>query len=135
MSDNSDSINHEALADKVKGYAPLNLDECQNLSGLRNDDYETADLLGDLVKAEFIDENEHGEVNRGGIWMKQEAGTRLWRIGKVVCVGPEAPKNLTVGCYIRFPSDRGIPTISQGKKYVYLNASRIFEIVRPVKKD
>lgn len=121
--------------DNVNGYAPLNIDECQNLSGLSNDEYETDSLLGDLVKVEFIDENQSGEVNRGGIFVKQDAGSRLWRIGRVVKSGPQAPDELKVGVLVRFPSDRGISQIFCGKKYVYLNASRIFETVKLVEKN
>ena len=128
----SEDYDQDVLADNVKGYAPLDLDDCQNLGGVINEDYETVDLMGDLVKVEYIDENDQGEIQRGGIWLKEEVGTKLWRVGRVAFVGAEAPKNLTVGCLIRFPSDRGIPAISQGKKYIYLNASRIFEIVKKV---
>jgi hypothetical protein len=131
MSEQEDNL----LVDKVKGYAPLNLDECQGLASLSNDDFETDKLMGDLLKVEYIDELPTGEVNRGGIFIKQEMGTRLWRIGKVIKRGAMAPEEIQEGTLVRFPSDKGIPCVSSGKKYVYLNAERIFETVVPKKKD
>ncbi len=121
----------EVMADQVKGYAPLNLDDCMNLSGLSNDDYETDQVMGDIVKIEYVDENPQGEVNRGGIWMKQDIGIKLWRIGRIVKRGSQAAKELQVGTLVRFPSDRGIPCVSSGKKFIYLNGERIFETVVP----
>lgn len=127
---NNSGINNELLSDNVKGYTPLNLDECQNISGISNDEYETDQVMGDIVKVEYIDQNEEGEVNRGGIFVKQEMGTRLWRIGRIIKRGSQTPKELQEGVLVRFPSDKGIPCISAGKKYVYLNAERIFETVK-----
>jgi hypothetical protein len=126
MSEQEDNL----LVDKVKGYAPLNLDECQGLASLSNDDYETESVLGDILKVEYVDELPTGEINRGGIFVKQEMGTRLWRVGKVIKRGPQVPKEIQEGTLIRFPSDRGIPCVSTGKKCVYLNAERIFEVVK-----
>ena len=119
------------MADNVKGYIPLNLDDCQSLTGLSNEDFETESVLGDILKVEYVDENEKGEVNRGGIWVNQDMGTKLWRVGRVIKRGPLAPKEIQEGTYIRFPSDKGIPTVSNGKKCLYLNAERVFEIVVP----
>lgn len=118
------------FTDNVKGYTPLNLDQCQNISGTSNDDYETNEVMGDIIKVKYVDENEEGEVNRGGIWMKQDLGTRLWRVGVIVKRGRLAAPELQVGKLIRFPSDKGIPCVSQGIKYVYLNAERVFETVK-----
>lgn len=132
---NNDNQEDNMLVDKVKGYAPLNLDECQNITGISNDDYETIGVLGDMLKVEYVDENEKGEINRGGIWVTQDMGTKLWRVGRVIMRGPQAPNEIQVGTYIRFPSDRGIPAVSQGTKCIYLNAERVFEIVRPIVKD
>lgn len=124
------------FTDNVKGYAPLNLDQCQNISGASNDEYETDEVMGDIVKVEYVDENEAGEVNRGGIWMKQDLGTRLWRVGRIIKRGRLAQPELQIGTLVRFPSDKGIPCVAEHKKYVYLNAERIFETVKPkVKTD
>lgn len=122
---------HENLAgDNVRGYKSLNLDECQNLSGITNEDYETDQIMGDMVKVEVIDENSQGEVNRGGIWINQDTGTRLWRIGRIVKRGALAAPELQEGVLVRYPSDRGIPCVSAGKKYIYLNSERVFETVK-----
>lgn len=130
MSNENPEMSSELFGDNVKGYVPLNLDECMNVGGLANDDYETDKVLGDIVKVEYIDQNEQGEVNRGGIFVKQEMGTRLWRVGRVIKRGSQAAKELQEGVLVRFPSDRGIPCVADGKKYVYLNAERIFEVVK-----
>lgn len=124
-----DSNEDSLLVDKVHGYVPLNLDDCQSLTGLSNDDFETLSVLGDTLKVEYIDENEKGEVNRGGIWVNQDMGTKLWRVGRVIKRGPQAPKEIQEGTLIRFPSDRGIPCVSMGRKCIYLNSERVFEIV------
>ena len=115
--------------DNVGGYAPLKLDELQGLHGLSNDDYETDSVLGDILKVEYVDQLPTGEVNRGGIFVSQDTGSKLWRVGRIIKRGPQAPKELQEGTLIRFPSDRGIPCVSDGKKYVYLNAERVFETV------
>lgn len=134
MNNDNSGMNQELLADNVKAYVPLNLDECQNITGISNDEYETDQVLGDIIKVEYIDQNEQGEVNRGGIFVKQDMGTRLWRVGKVIKRGSQAAPELQEGVLVRFPSDRGIPCVSDGKKYVYLNAERIFEVVKLRKK-
>jgi len=130
MNGNNIGADAELMGDQVKSYAPLNLDECQNIGGLSNDEYETDEVMGDMIKVEYIDENEHGEVLRNGIWMQQNLGTRLWRIGRIIKRGELAAKPLQIGKLVRFPSDRGIPCIADGKKYVYLNGERIFEVVK-----
>ena len=120
--------------DNVGGYAPLKLDELQNLQGLSNDDYVTESVLGDILKVEYIDQLPTGEVNRGGIFVTEDVGTKLWRVGRVIKRGPQAPKEIQEGTLIRFPSDRGIPCVSDGKKFIYLNAERVFEVVTLKKK-
>jgi hypothetical protein len=119
--------------DNVGGYAPLKLDELQNLQGLSNEDYETVSVLGDILKVEYVDQLPTGEVNRGGIWLNEDVGTKLWRVGRIIKRGPQAPKELQEGTLIRFPSDRGIPCVASGKRYIYINAERIFEVVTPRK--
>lgn len=123
-----------ATEDLVKGYTPLNLDECQNLGPI-SADYEIDQPMGDMICAEYIDENAYGEINRGGIWIKQEAGTKTWRYAKILKTGPLVSKQLQEGVVVMFPNDKGIPMVSfGGKKIVFLNESRLFTTVKLIQK-
>jgi len=121
-----------ALSDNVRGYAPLQLDDQQTIASFSSDEYEVDKLLGDIIMAEYVDENTNGEVNRNGIWVKEDIGTKLWRTARVLKIGPLCPKEITEGCFVRFPSDKGIKGVFLGKKYIFLNAERIFCVVKPV---
>lgn len=122
------------LEDNVKGFVPLNLDEMQGLGTVSNTDYEIDEVLGDIIMAEFIDQNDQGEVNRGGIWIKEDIGTKMWRTAKVVKIGSQVKPPVTVGCFIRFPSDRGIRMVGmEGTRFIFLNAERVFCTVTPKK--
>ncbi len=128
----SNNINVGVTEDLIKGYAPLNLDEFQGHGTVTNADYDIDELLGDIIMAEYVDENNQGEVLRGFIYVKEEAGTKLWRTAKVIKVGPQTPKQIQVGTFIRFPSDKGIKMIAMDKtKFIFLNAERIFCTVKP----
>lgn len=122
----------EKANDNVKGYAPLNLDECQNIT-ITSQEYEIDEVLGDIIMAEYIDENKKGEVNRGGIWIKEDLGTRVWRTARVIKCGPQVSDQIKPGSIIQFPSDKGIKQIHNGQKYIFLNAERIFCTVKVAK--
>ena len=130
----SEHVNERGLPVENRGIPPLNLDTMQGTRLTR--DWITKKLLGDIVMAEYVDENEHGEVMREGIWLKQDITGKLWRVAKVVMKGPQCSDNFNIGDLIRFPGDRGIPMISAGgKKFIYLNEERIFDVVEePVDK-
>lgn len=88
--------------------------------------YEIDEMMNDLIMAEYVDES-GGEIMRGGIYIKAEmTHARAWRTALVVKVGPKVPSQIKPGCYIRFPSDKGIPSIQGKKKYIFLNAERVF---------
>lgn len=116
-----------ALNDQVKGYAPLNLDECQNITG--NLDPATARIvLGDVILCEVSDEVEEGYVERNGIIIKENLGTKTWRKAKVLKVGRLA-QDVKPGDTVVYPSDKGIRMVGTSKKrYIFLNESRIFYI-------
>ena len=116
------------LEDNVRGYAPLNLDECMNISTLGIKPENAKKIMGDIVLCEVIDENEFGEVIRDGIWIKENLGTKTWRRARVVKFGKQC-KDVEENDIVIYPSDRGIPIISSNKcKYIFLNESRIFYI-------
>ena len=127
-------MSNDLTNDQVGGYAPLNLDELSGISGTSNNEYETDQVLGDMIKVKLVDENETGEILRDGIWLKPDVMSKTWRVGEVVKRGSQVPPELQIGTLVRFPSDRGIPQVSLGIKYAYLNASRIFETVKKVVK-
>ena len=97
-------------------------------------DYEITSVLGDILMYEIVDENESGEVNRGGIWIKQDVTQKMWRVAKVYKAGPRCSDNIKEGDFVMYPSDRGIPMINRDKKkYIFLNEPRIFCVCAPVR--
>ena len=94
--------------------------------------YEIESVLGDILMCEVVDENESGEVKRDGIWLKQDIVGKMWRVARVAKIGPECSKNVKIGDYIMYPSDKGLPMLKHKKKYIFLNEPRIFCVCKPV---
>jgi hypothetical protein len=113
------------LPAEVHGIPTLQLD---NMIGVRiPGEWEVVDVMGDIVMAEYADENEHGEVQRDGIWLKQEVTQKMWRVARILKKGPGCSERIIEGELYMFPSDRGIPMISySGKKLVFFNEERLF---------
>jgi co-chaperonin GroES (HSP10) len=88
-------------------------------------------VLGDILMCELVDENENGEVNRNGIWLKQDINGKMWRVAKVIKIGPEVSGIVKAGDHVMYPSDKGIPMLNMGKKYIFLNEPRIFCTCKP----
>ena len=111
--------------DQVGGKPVLDMDDTQYEDPMCAE-YDIGEMMNDLILAEYIDEN-NGQVIRGGIYMPTNISeTKAWRTAKVLKTGPNAPSNIKEGTIIRFPSDKGIPSISGKKKMIFLNAERIF---------
>lgn len=117
-----------SLPNENFGLPSLDLNDMQGIGVPA--DYEITGVLGDILMCEMADENDLGEVNRGGIWVKQEVTTKMWRVAKVLKAGPGCSGNVKVGDHVMFPSDKGIPMIQHKKKYIFLNEPRIFCIVK-----
>ena len=95
--------------------------------------FEVGDLFGDLVMAEYVDEDDDAiEVN--GVFVPTAISSKRhnWRTAIVRKVAPDAPKNLQPGDYIRFHDDKGIPMMEGTHKYIFLNAARIFCKMVPI---
>ena len=88
-----------------------------------------------MIKYSDADEGVDGDTNvimRGGIAIPKNYSTDAWRIGVVILQGPAA-EGTTVGDYVIFPNNMGIPiknvevegqgVVTQG---IFLNAQRIF---------
>lgn len=121
---------HGMLPRENMGLPSLNLDHMQGTRVM--DCWKTVKTMGDIIMAEYVDENENGEVMRGSIWVKMEVVQKLWRVARVLKLGPKCSGNIKIGDLIRFPGDRGIPMItSDGNKYIYLNEERVFDVVEP----
>jgi hypothetical protein len=120
------------LPAEVHGIPSLQLD---NMLGIGiPGEWEIEDVLGDIVMAEYVDENEQGEVKRDGIWLKQEVTNRMWRVARILKKGPGCSERIKIGELYMFPSDRGIPMITfKRKKLVFFNEERIFARVTPSK--
>lgn len=115
---------------QVNGIAPLDLTEMQGIEIPCS--YEIEGVLGDVLMCEVADESAQGEVNRGGIWLKQDINGKMWRVGRVVKTGPQCSGNVKIGDLVMYPSDKGLPMVKLGKKYIFLNEQRIFCICKEV---
>ena len=119
-----------ALPDQIIGLPPLDLTEMQGVSIPTS--YEIDTVLGDILMCELADENNNGEVNRDGIWLKQDITSKMWRVALVIKTGPTCSGNVKVGDYVMYPSDKGLPMVRTNKKYIFLNESRIFCTCKPI---
>ena len=114
--------------DRVGAKPPIDLNE-MNVAYQDPVDsrFEIDQMMNDLIMAEYVDETEEGDVVRGGILIKAEmTHARAWRTAKVLKVGPKVPPEIAPGMYIRFPADKGIPSIQGKHKYIFLNTERVF---------
>ena len=116
---------------QVHGLPVMNIDSMMGTS--ISNDFEFESLTGDLIMCEVIDQNSQNEVYRGGIWISTDITKTLWRRGQVVLTGPNVPKEISIGCQICYPGDRGIPMIAANKKkYIFLNYERVFGVLKPI---
>ena len=99
--------------DRVGGKPPIDLNEINvGYTDPIDNRFEIDEMLNDLIMAEYVDESEDGEVVRGGIYIKTDmTHARAWRTAIVRKVGPKVPGQIKPGVYIRFPSDKGLPSI------------------------
>ena len=97
------------------------------------DDFELTMIFDDILLVEYIDENEHGEIQRNGIYVPTNAVTKAWRKARVVLAGPKA-EYAKKGDIVLFPSNLGVTVANidvQGtvvKKGIFLNEDRLFGI-------
>jgi len=125
MAKDVEHMGPRGLPDLTFGYKTLNLDEMQGIDVPA--DFDIAGVFGDIVAVTPVDENEHGEVFRSGIWLKQDVTKKMWRRGAVVFVGPKVSE-VKPGDIVAYPSDKGLNMI-QGKdkkRIVFLNMERLF---------
>lgn len=118
--------------DRVGAKPPIDLSEATAAYADPIDSrFEIDQMMNDLIMAEYVDETEEGDVVRGGILIKANmTHARAWRTAIVRKVGPKVPEQIRPGAYIRFPSDKGLPSIQGKHKYIFLNADRIFCTMR-----
>lgn len=123
-----DNLSARGQQPKVFGLPTLDLD---NVGGMViPTDWQIKSVMGDIIMAEYIDENDQGEVFRGGIWLKQEVTNKMWRVAKVIKIGAGCYGQVKEGDLIMFPSDKGLKMVNFDKrKYVFLNEERIFAVV------
>ena len=120
--------------DRVGGRPEIRLDTIDSAYADPIDSrWEIDEMMNDLIMAEYVDESSDGELNRDGIIIKSELSrAKAWRTAIVRKVGPKVPDQIRPGCYIRFGADKGIPSIQGRKKYIFLNADRVFCTLKPV---
>lgn len=98
-----------------------------------SDDFELTMIFDDILLVEYIDENEHGEIERNGIFVPTNAVTKAWRKAKVVLAGPKA-EYAKPGDIVLFPSNLGVTVANIDvngetvKKGIFLNEDRLFGI-------
>lgn len=119
--------------DRVGGKPQTRLDDIDHVYADPIDSrWEIDEMMNDLIMAEYVDENNGGEVVRGGIVISPEMSrTRAWRTAIVRKVGPDVKPPIRPGVYIRFGADKGIPSIQGKRKYIFLNAERVFCTLKP----
>jgi len=100
-----------------------------------SDDFELTMIFDDILLVEYVDENEHGEIERNGIFVPTNAVTKAWRKARVILVGPKA-EYTKVGDIVLFPSNLGVTVAnidvngSKVKKGIFLNEDRLFGICK-----
>jgi len=125
----SEHLTDRGLPIQNRGLPALNLDEVARTAVPSEWDIES--LFGDILMCEFIDENEHGDVMKGGIFVKQEISHNLWRVAKVIMKGPGVSDQIEVGDHLMIPGNKGLPGISkEGKTLIFLNEERLFAKVK-----
>lgn len=116
------------MPDEVHGLPSLNLDEC--IGSKVPYDWNIKGVLGDILMCEYVDQNEHDEVLRGGIYVKQDVTQNIWRVAKILQKGPATSDRLKIGDLIMFPGNRGIPMVNfKGQHIIFLNEERVFAVV------
>lgn len=130
MANLGSEVNQNGLPRENFGLPSLNLDEC-NRDSIPSD-WEITDVFGDILMCEFVDENVNGEVMRTGIWVKQDITQHLWRIVRVLKVGPNASDRIKEGDCVMIPGDKGIRGLQKdGRKVIFINEPRLFAKVKP----
>jgi|TARA_Y100000310_G_scaffold268533_1_gene281177 hypothetical protein len=100
--------------------------------------YKLNALFADVLLATYVDLSEDGDaINRNGVLIPINQVQKAWRIGEVLLAGPSC-QTATVGSYICFPNDKGIPVSNidvEGygivKNGIFLNEQRIFGLCSP----
>jgi len=115
---------HGTLPRENFGLPALNLDDMQGTNV--PSEIEILGVLGDILMCIVADEGVDGEVNRGGIIVNTDITQKVWRVAKVVKKGPDCSGVVKEGDHVMYPSDKGIPMVQLGHKYIFLNEQRIF---------
>lgn len=119
---------------KIQGIAPMGINMDSYRGSHIPDEWEITGVLGDIIRAEYIDCTEDGEyISRDGILVDNKVSQYTWRVAKVINAGP-ACKDVKENDLIMFPNDKGIPmTNVNGHNYIFLNEARIFAFVKAKK--
>ena len=119
--------------DRTGGKPEIDLSETmQGYQDPIDNRFEIDEMMNDLIMAEYVDEAGEDEVVRGGIVIKTNMShSRAWRTAKVIKVGPKVNERIRPGTYIRFPEDRGIPSMQGKRRLIFLNEERVFCTVVP----
>ncbi len=98
-------------------------------------DWVIDEVLDDIIMAQFVDIVDGEYISRNGVLVKLDVAKQLWRVGKVLKVGPECNEKIKPGVHVLFPNDRGIhvPKVGGLTNICFINEERIFGIVSSAK--
>lgn len=117
----------------------VSLDNRHDLGSLdvEFDDYKLSMLLDDVLLVEYVDANDTGEIERGGIVLPANMTRSAWRKAKVILAGPNA-KYVKVGDIVMFGNDKGINIgnievdgYGQVEAGRFINEDRLFGVCKP----
>lgn len=121
---------------EIRGIAPHKSIDLDVYSGQHiPKNWDITGVTGDILMVEPADEAGDGEyIDRGGVLVNSNMTKAMWRVGKIVLTGPGASSQATVGRYVMWPNDKGLPlTKMNGHNYHFINEERIFCFVEPKK--
>ena len=99
-------------------------------------DYYLDNVYTDIVFIKYIDTNENGAKQEGGLYIPTETDELVWRKGEVLMVGPDV-KHTKVGDLVVFPNDKGLVSstviykskdgkIEKASNSIFINEFRLF---------
>lgn len=130
-----DKVDISKQEDTIRGVAPHRTIDLECYHGQHIPaNWEITGVSGDIIMAEYADvsNNNADYVDKGGIDLPTSSVKAMWRVCRIVKVGPGCSDQCKVGSYVMIPSDKGIPmTKFDGHNYIFINEERIFCFVEP----
>lgn len=108
-------------------------------------DYYLDTMYTDILLIKYIDTNEGGQKEEGGLIVPTETNELVWRKGEVLMVGPNV-EHTKVGDLVVFPNDKGLVSstvvykdsegnVKTAGSCIFLNEYRLFGTCKAIKED